>query len=146
MPQMPPMESEADIEQFLDEETIAVLSTNNADGTIHAAPILFVFEDGIFHLGTQQGAQRHANLRRDPTATLLIERRADPFKFVLAYGQAEIVEGDVFERRVQILSRLYPEDAARTFAAHMRDEFGIVGIEFRTDRMITVDYSRGPAE
>ena len=84
MPQMPPMENDAAIEAFLQEETIAVLSTHNADGTIHSAPILFLFDDGVFHLGTQVGAQRVANLQRNPTATLLIERRQDPFKFVIA--------------------------------------------------------------
>ncbi len=144
MPQMPPMEDDVAIEAFLDEETIAVLSTHNVDGTIHSAPILFVYDDGVFHLGTQVGAQRVANLHRDPTATLLIERREDPFKFVIAYGTAEVVETD-FERRVEILSRLYPEEGSRAFAGQMRDQFGLVSIEFRADRMVTVDYSRGGA-
>lgn len=144
MPQMPPMEDNAAIEAFLQEEAIAVLSTNNADGTIHSAPILFVHEDGVFHLGTQIGAQRVANLRRDPTATLLIERRDDPFKYVIAYGTAEIVDTD-FERRVEILSRRYSDEGSRGFAAQMRDQFGLVSIEFRADRMVTVDYSRGGA-
>ena len=139
---MPPMPDEAAIEAFLADETIAVLSTHNADGTIHSAPILFLYEDGVFHLGTQEGARRIANIERNPAATLLIERREDPFKFVLAYGTAEIVDRDVFERRVQILGRLYPEAGARSFAAQMRDRFGIVGIEFRADRMVTVDYSQ----
>jgi PPOX class probable F420-dependent enzyme len=144
MPQMPPMEDEAAIAAFLEEEAIAVLSTHNADGTIHSAPILFLFEDGVFHLGTQIGAQRVANLRRNPTATLLIERRKDPFKIVIAYGTARIVDTD-FERRVAILSRLYPEEGSRTFAEQMRDDFGLVSIEFRADSMVTVDYSRGEA-
>jgi nitroimidazol reductase NimA-like FMN-containing flavoprotein (pyridoxamine 5'-phosphate oxidase superfamily) len=145
MPQMPPMENDAAIETFLHEHAIAVLSTHNADGTIHSAPILFVYENGVFHLGTQVGAQRVANLRRNPTATLLIERREDPFKIVIAYGSAEIVDAD-FERRVQILSRLYPEEGSRAFAGQMRDEFGLISIEFRADRMVTIDYSRGGAE
>jgi PPOX class probable F420-dependent enzyme len=144
MPQMPPMEDDAAIEAFLQQEAIAVLSTYNADGTIHSAPILFLFEDGRFHLGTQIGAQRVVNLQRDPRATLLIERRDDPFKFVIAYGTAHIVDTD-FERRVEILSRLYPEESSRTFAGQMRDQFGLVSIEFQADRMVTVDYSRGGA-
>ena len=142
---MPPMKDDAAVEAFLQEETIAVLSTHNRDGTIHAAPILFLYEDGVFHLGTQIGAQRVANLQRNQTATLLIERRQDPFKLVIAYGRAEIVDDD-FERRVQILERLYPEEGSRAFAAQMRDQFGLVSIEFRPDRMVTVDYSRGGAE
>ncbi len=144
MPQMPPMEDHAAIEAFLQEEAIAVLSTHNADGTIHSAPILFLYEEGVFHLGTQVGARRVANLKRDPRATLLIERREDPFKIVIAYGTAEIVDTD-FERRVAILSRLYPEEGSRSFAGQMRDEFGLVSIEFQPDRMVTVDYSRGGA-
>ncbi|MDJ0953878.1 MAG: pyridoxamine 5'-phosphate oxidase family protein [Acidimicrobiia bacterium] len=144
MPQMPPMEDDAAIEAFLQEEAIAVLSTHNADGTIHSAPILFLFADGVFHLGTQTGAQRVINLQRDPRATLLIERRKDPFKYVIAYGTAQVVDTD-FERRVEILSRLYSEEGSRAFAGQMRDEFGLVSIEFRAERMVTVDYSRGGA-
>lgn len=144
MPQMPPMEDDAAIEAFLQEEAIAVLTTLNADGTIHAAPILFLFEDGVFHLGTQIGAQRVANLQRDPNATLLIERRDEPFKFVIAYGTAQVVDTD-FERRVEILSRIYPEEGSRAFAGQMQDQFGLVSIEFEADRMVTVDYSRGGA-
>ena len=145
MPQMPPMEDDVAIEAFLDEGTIAVLSTHNADGTIHSAPILYLYEDGVFHLGTQVGAQRVANLERNPTATLLIERREDPFGVVIAYGKGRVVDTD-FERRVQILSRLYPEEGARAFTGQMSDEFGLVSIEFRADRMVTVDYSRGGAQ
>lgn len=144
MPQMPPMEDDAAIETFLQEEAIAVLSTHMADGTIHSAPILFLFEGDVFHLGTQIGAQRVVNLQRDPRATLLIERRDDPFKFVIAYGTAQIVDTD-FERRVAILSRLYPEAGSRVFAGQMQEQFGLVSIEFRADRMVTVDYSRGGA-
>jgi PPOX class probable F420-dependent enzyme len=138
------MEDNAAIEAFLAEETIAVLSTHNTDGTIHSTPILFLFEDGVFHLGTQVGAQRVVNIERNPSATLLIERRAEPFKFVIAYGTARIVDTD-FERRVAILRRLYPEEGSRAFAGQMRDQFGLVSIEFRADRMVTVDYSRGGA-
>ena len=144
MPQMPPMEDDAAIEAFLEEEAIAVLSTHNADGTIHSAPILFLYDDGVFHLGTQVGAQRVINLERDARATLLIERREDPFKIVIAYGTAKVVDTD-FERRVAILGRIYPEEGSRAFAGQMRDEFGLVSIEFRADRMVTVDYSRGGA-
>ncbi|NND04446.1 MAG: hypothetical protein HKN91_16845 [Acidimicrobiia bacterium] len=141
MPQMPPMEDDAAIESFLGEEAIAVLSTHNADGTIHSAPILFLYEDGLFHLGTQVGAQRVANLRRDPSSTLLIERRESPFKFVIAYGSGTIVETD-FERRIDIVNRMYSEEGSRAFIGQMQEEFGLVSIEFRADRMVTVDYSQ----
>ena len=43
------------------------------------------------------------------------------------------------------MSRLYPEEGSRAFAGQMRDEFGLVSIEFRADRMVTVDYRRGGA-
>ena len=131
------------IDAFLAEEAFAVLSTHNPDGTIHSAPILFLYEDGVFYLGTQQGARRVANLRRDPRATLLIEQRTEPYKYVIAYGTAVVVDGDVLDRRVEIMSRVYSEEGSRAFAADLRDQFGLVEIHFTADDMVTIDYSRG---
>lgn len=141
MPQMPPIPDDESLRDLIHQEKIAVLSTHNSDGTIHSAPILYRYDGERFHLGTQVGARRVANLEQNPGCTLLIEQRTAPFRFAIVYGTAELVDGDLDER-VSILERMYPGETARKVAEHMQSEYGIVGIVVEPVRIATVDYSQ----
>ena len=135
------MPNQETIEDFFEQQTIAVLSTRNHDGTIHSAPILYQFDGGTFHLGTQLGARRVANIEKDSRCTLLIEHRTEPFRFAMVYGDGRVVEGDL-ERRTSIIGRMYPDDVASGVATFMHASFGIVGIEITPTEIVTVDSSQ----
>lgn len=138
-PQMPPITDTTRLDALFAEQTMGVLSTHNADGTIHSAPTFFLVDGGAFLMGTQEGAQRLANLRRDPRATLLVERRSEPLRYAIVYGTAEVGPGDP-ERRIEILKRVYPEEEARAFLDWLRSEWPLVEVRLRPERMVTVDY------
>lgn len=139
-PQMPPITDEAGMAALLAEQVIGVLCSHNPDGTIHAAPTYFLHEDGLYVMGAQEGSRRVGNLRRDPRATLLVERRDQPYRSVTVYGRAEVLPGDL-ERRIRILERVSPREEAEQFAGWLATEWGLIEIRLHPDRLVTVDYS-----
>jgi len=52
-PQAPPFADQNETQTFLERPLLARLSTHNPDGTIHNAPLYFLFKDGEFLFGTQ---------------------------------------------------------------------------------------------
>ena len=50
-PQAPPMASPAVAEELYASQSLAVLCSHNPDGSIHAVPVYFLYEDGTFFIG-----------------------------------------------------------------------------------------------
>ncbi|MGW5106077.1 pyridoxamine 5'-phosphate oxidase family protein [Nocardia sp. NPDC004123] len=64
----------AEREQFLQQNHTAVLTTLRADGRPISLPIWYVELDGDLYIQTPRGSAKLARIRRDPRASLLIER------------------------------------------------------------------------
>ncbi len=60
----------ADGLQFVTDYHLATLSTLSADGTIHAVPVGFTYEDGIARVITSGGSQKVLNAVRGGIATI----------------------------------------------------------------------------
>lgn len=82
------------LRSFLGERRYAVLATND-DDRIHLTPIWFLFENDRFYFESFSGSRKVANLRRDETASVVVDAR-EPGRehWVAASGQVEIVGGD----------------------------------------------------
>ncbi len=62
------MTQQEDREEFLNQANVAVLATVGPGGRAHAAPIWYLYEDGVFLMSTGRGSQTHRNVERHPTA------------------------------------------------------------------------------
>ena len=49
-------------EAFLREGNVAVLATVDRRGRAHAAPIWYIYADGVFVMSTGRGSQKHRNI------------------------------------------------------------------------------------
>src|SRR5439155_316363 len=78
-------------EAFLREGNVAVLATVDRRGRAHAAPIWYIYADGVFVMSTGRGSQKHRNIDANPEVTLVIDRRSLPYYYLTARGRAEIV-------------------------------------------------------
>lgn len=142
-PQFPPFENEQEMEAFLKRPLLARFCSLNADGSIHATPIYYLYQDGEFTFGTQVKAHKIQNIRRDKHVTVLIDAEAPVLQTVLVYGEAELDFEDVLEKRVRILERYYGDPAeARAFAHRLADAWETVIIRVRPTRIVSVDYSK----
>ena len=61
------------MEAFLQRPLLARFCSLNADGSIHATPIYYLYQDGEFLFGTQVRAHKIRNIRRDKRVTVLID-------------------------------------------------------------------------
>lgn len=142
-PQAPPFANEMEIETFLARPLLARLCTHNKDGTIHVAPIYYLFQDGEFLFGTQVLSRRVRNIQNNNQVTVLIDACEPELQAVMAYGKAELDFEDVVTKRVQILDRYYesPQDA-RKFAEKLARSWETVIIHLHPTRIVTFDYSK----
>ena len=140
-PQMPPLTQE-ELVAFLNESPVARLSSLNADGTIHTAPVYFKYENGDFLIGTQNMTRKVRNIKRNPQVTVLIDNQAPPWKGVLVYGTAELDYEDVIAKRASIFERYRSPEDAREFAADLANNYTPVVIRIKPQKVVSYDYSK----
>jgi len=77
------------IESFLKEAKIARFCSLNDDGTIHAAPVWFKYENGKIVILTPDRSCKARNVKRNKNVTILVDVEKPP-RGVLIYGKAEL--------------------------------------------------------
>ena len=114
--------SEQEREEFLKEANVAVLATVGGGGRAHAAPIWYLYEDGVFIMSTGRGSQKHRNVEAQPEITLVVDRRSLPYYAVMARGRAEIGPRLADEERRRMAVRYLGEELARAYLESVSGE------------------------
>ena len=81
----------ADIEEHLKSRTTATIGTLNADGSIHLAFVLFLWEEGRLYFETASMTKKARNVAARSTASFAFE--GDGF-MVMAEGIGRIIDGE----------------------------------------------------
>lgn len=92
-----------EIDDFLSEPHIAVVSTASAEGEPHAMPIWYLWRDGkvLFHTGPDSKKMR--NLRANPRIVVTVDTKQAPYKVVVVEGTAtELPEDRDLAREIAI--------------------------------------------
>lgn len=129
------MNAQEYLEEFLEQPNVAVLATVGPGGSAHAAPIWYLYEDGVFTMGTGRGAQKHRNIERQPEVTLVIDRRTLPYYAVMVQGSAEIGPSLSEEVRLKMALRYLGEEMGRAYIAR-RSGADSVSIRLRPRKII----------
>jgi PPOX class probable F420-dependent enzyme len=85
----------------------AVISTLNADGSIHSTIIWADLEDGKVAVNSAVGRLWPTNLQRDPHATVLVYDPGDPYHFVEARGRATTATTEGADEHIDRLAKKY---------------------------------------
>ena len=88
--------------RFLEQPFTAVLSTLNADGTVHAVPVWYLFRSGELRIITERGSQKHRNCVRAGRATLCIDQRDGAFRYLTAEGPVTVIDPLTREQRREL--------------------------------------------
>jgi PPOX class probable F420-dependent enzyme len=129
-----------EVEPFLQEPRIAVLTTVGPDSTPLPTPIWYDYRDGKFSMTTGKKAQKVKNIRANPRVSLCVDERSMPYKGVIVVGTATISDQDVAETTYRIFGRYLPEVAAKQLADSVLREPAVV-ISVSPLKFISWDYS-----
>ncbi len=125
-----------DREAFLHQVNVAVLSTVDAEGRPHGAPVWYLYEDGVFTISTDRGSQKHKNISANPNIALTIDKRDLPYYAVMARGRAELKIGFSDEDRLRLAVRYLGEKLGAAYAGQTRVFDESVTIRLRPSKVI----------
>lgn len=104
---MSPEEREA----FLHAPRNAILATTTPDGRIQAAPVWFIYADGVFRIITERGSARHRNVEQTNRAALCVDNGR--FSYVSVEGPVSIRDTVSYDERLALHTRYRGLEAAR---------------------------------
>jgi PPOX class probable F420-dependent enzyme len=81
--------NDPEVRELLEQPNYAVVSTHNADGSIHSTITWVDTEDGRIAINSAVGRVWPTNLQRDPHVNVLIQEAGNPYNFVEIRGNAE---------------------------------------------------------
>jgi PPOX class probable F420-dependent enzyme len=110
---------------FLAESNVAVLATVDPRGRAHAAPIWYLYDDGVFLMSTGRGSQKHRNIEANPEVTLVVDQRTLPYYAVMARGAAEIGPPISNDDRMRLVRRYLDEEQARRYMERMSGQASV---------------------
>jgi len=95
------------------ERRYATLATHDPEGTIHLAPVWFLFDDGRFYIESFSASRKVKNLRQKPSASVIVgARQPGTERWVSASGTADIRTGEVAQAiNARIRRRYLTQDA-----------------------------------
>jgi general stress protein 26 len=132
-----------EIVELLKSAEIARICTHNKDGTIHAVPVWFNYENEQIYIGTPKDSRRVRNIKRNNNVTVLIDVYVGiETKGVIIYGKASIDEKDMDQAAHSIFSRYMSEDAAKGFWKGLSELTEWVNIIVKPTHMASFDYSK----
>jgi PPOX class probable F420-dependent enzyme len=73
-------------------QSFLMLATRNADATIHAVPLIYLFDGERFLMATPPASRKARNIAVRPDVTVTVEDRTD-LGWVSAQGRAELIDG-----------------------------------------------------
>ena len=116
------MNPHRDRDAFLREAHIAVLATRGADGRPHAAPIWYLYEDGVFVMITGRRSTKARNIRQHPQVALVVDQRTLPYYVVMVQGTAAIGLPPSREVHLHMAVRYLGEAMGREYSARRFSE------------------------
>lgn len=134
--------NENEIEEFIKTAKIARICSHNKDGTIHAVPVWYNYENGKIIIGTPKASRRTGNIRRNSNVTVLIDEVGPPTRAVIIYGKASIVEENMDQAAHSIFSRYMSEEEAKRYWKGLSELTEWVKVIIEPVHIASFDYSK----
>jgi general stress protein 26 len=105
--------TKAETESLLKEAKIARFCSLNEDGTIHAAPVWFRYENGKIVTITPDNSVKAKNVKRNKNVTVLIDETTPKVRTALIIGTAKITQKDALLATISICEKYMPKQDAK---------------------------------
>ena len=128
-----------ELESLLREARTARFCCHNEDGTIHATPVWYRYENGEILIASPSRSRKVRNVRRNENVTILIDTK-QPINGVLVYGTASIEVDDVKTKAVWISEKYMSREEAIPFTEEFVEKGLDKIIRVTPERMVTFHY------
>ena len=126
-------------EELLDSPEICVLSTVSSDGSAHAMPMWYLYEDGRIWFLCATTAQKTRNVARTGTATVTLDLREKPYYAIMVKGDAEVVDPMDEASQLRLMTRYISEADAKDYIASLKERGNLSSIVVTPTK--TVEFS-----
>jgi PPOX class probable F420-dependent enzyme len=103
-----------DREAFLNRPRTAVLATTGRDGRVHAVPVWYRWNGEVFRVITERGSVKHRNAVRSGRATICVDQRDGPFRYVTAEGPVTVEDTVTYQERLALHTLYRDPETAKT--------------------------------
>lgn len=131
-----------EISAFLEKAKIARICSVNKDGTIHAVPVWFNYDNDTIVIGTPKNSRRGRNIKRNNNVTVLIDEVGPPTRGVIIYGKASMDDKDMDQAAHSIFSRYMSEKEARGYWKGLSELTEWVIVIVNPIHIASFDYSK----
>ena len=114
-----PVMTNTETKEFLNRSLIATLVTLRQDGSPHASPMWYMYQDGKFYSGTGWESLKVRNIERDDRVSLCISTHNEPYQYIVVDGTCEIVKGDTKRTLPRVSVRYLGEKRGKAFDEEM---------------------------
>ena len=94
------------IAALLSKTHVAIVGVNRANGGPQLTPVRFFWDGETFYFSTTTDRAKYANIKRNPSITLMVD---DPLGYIVAYGEAEIIETGFTDLVRPIIEKYMPD-------------------------------------
>lgn len=102
------------LDGLLERQVLAVLATTRKDGSVLLSPIWFIWEDGGFTLGMDEGDIKLRHIARDPRVSIVVSETEVPYRGYEIRGVARIA-GVTYAPEMRRIGRRYLGPRADAF-------------------------------
>lgn len=144
----PPHMTKEEIESLLKDAKYARFCSHNKDGTIHATPVWFRYENDQIIVVTPEASRKARNVRRDNRVTILVDISGGEAgsRGVTTYGRAEVEPlNSPTADAISWAEKYWPKDKAEQYLKAMRKLTSLVRITIKPERLASFDYSKDEA-
>lgn len=139
--QSPPL-TKHEIDTFIKQAKIARICSINKDGTIHAVPVWFYYNDDEIIIGTPRNSRRAKNIERNNNVTILIDDPGPPTRGIIIYGEAYMDDKNMDQTAHSIFKRYMTEEEAKGYWKGLAELTEWIKVVVKPSHMVSFDYSK----
>jgi PPOX class probable F420-dependent enzyme len=125
-----------DMLDLLTQRNNGIVGINRASGGPQMGPVWFLWDGEAFYFRVAKSTAKYRNIQRDPAISLMV---VDPlgFRYITAYGKAQIIESNSADVAIQIVNKYYaPALAPQKTPPSL--ETDVVTIKLQPDKVVAI--------
>ena len=129
--------TQQEIDSYLSEAHVALLTSIRPNGRPHVAPVWFVWQDGRALVMTGASSVKVGNLRNNPAVNLSLSTDQRPYQYVNLEGEADLTQDNMAELVHRICTKYDGPERGAAYAQELLQHGNMVVVDVQVKRIIS---------